>query len=242
MIKRVNLLFLIIFTLSSATNAAGQEYFNGNFLMSFKTSMSPNRDFPLLWNIEKEMEGGQMVLEIQDDMLKKGVSKRVLFNPNDSTWIMMMQYNQVKQGTKIHAAKMFNDTIKPELFKIKKTKEKRNVSGHVCKKIILTSDKYISEVWTTEELKLNLSYIYKLLSHCGLMSEFVRNGDWYKFNKINGMILEVTSKNKSTDESYTMSISEIKTGVINNTFFSINGFLISDIPEGQNCGVKVTEK
>ena len=74
------------------------------------------------------------------------------------------------------------------------------------------------------------------------MSEFVRNGDWYKFNKINGMILEVTSKNKSTGESYTMSISEIKTGVINNTFFSINGFLISDIPEGQNCGVKVTEK
>ncbi len=242
MIQRVKLSFLLIFTLSGATNAVGQEYFSGNFLMSFHTNINPNKDFPLLWNIEKEPEGGRMVLEIQDDMQKKGVSKRVLFNPNDSTWIMMMEYNLVKQGTKIHAAKMFTDTIKPGLFKIKKTKEKRTISGQECKKTILTSDKYISEVWITKELKFNLSYIYKLLSHCGLMSEFVRNGDWYNFNKISGMILEVTSRNQSTGESYTLSVSEIKPGKINNTFFNTNGFHISDIPEGQNCGVKITEK
>ncbi len=242
MIQRVKLSFLLIFTLSGATNSVGQENFSGNLLMSFKASIGPNKDFPLLWNIEKEPEGGRMVLEIQDDMQKKGVSKRVLFNPNDSTWIMMMEYNLVKQGTKIHAAKMFNDTINPGLFKIKKTKEKRTISGQECKKIILTSDKYISEVWITKKLKLNLSYIYKLLSHCGLMSEFVRNGDWYNFNNISGMIVEVTSKNKSTGESYTMSISDIKPGVINNAFFSTNGFRISDIPEGQNCGVKITEE
>ncbi len=242
MIQRVKLSFLLIFTLSGATNSVGQENFSGNLLMSFKASIGPNKDFPLLWNIEKEIEGGRMVLEIQDDMQKKGVSKRVLFNPKDSTWIMMMEYNQVKQGTKIHAAKMFNDTLKPTLFKINKTKEKRIISGHECKKTILISDKFISEVWTTKELKLNLSYIYKLLSHCGLMSESIRNGDWYNFNKISGMILEVTSKNKSTGESYTMSISDIKTGVINNKFFSTNGFRISDIPEGQNCGVVIKEQ
>jgi hypothetical protein len=242
MIQGVKLSILLIFTLSVATHAFGQKFFNGTFLMSFKTNISPDKDFPLLWNIENEIEGRRMVLEIQDDMQKKGVSKRVLFNPNDSTWIMMMQYNLVKQGTKIHAAKMFNDTIKPGLYKIKKTKEKRTISGQECKKIILTSDKFISEVWTTKEIKLNISYIYKLLSHCGLMSEFVRNGDWYNFNKLNGMILEVTSKNKSTGESYTMSVSEIIPGVINKTFFNTNGFRISDIPEGQNCGVVVKEK
>ena len=122
--------FLLIFAVSIPAFVEGQTYFNGSFLMDFKTSMDTEKDFPMIWNIERELDGGRMVLEIQDEMQKMGVSKRVLFNPKDSTWTMMMQYNKVKQGTRIHAAKMFNDSIKPKSFEINNTKEKRIISGY----------------------------------------------------------------------------------------------------------------
>ena len=105
----------------------------------------------------------------------------------------------------------------------------RNMSGDILKELDFP------------EIKYNLGYMYKLLSHCGLMGEFVSKGDWFTYKKMDGMVLEVTSKNKSTNQTYTMNISNIQPGIVNESFFSTKGFRISDIPEGQSCGVSVKE-
>jgi hypothetical protein len=177
--------FTILLVLLSEI-VAGQETFNGSFLMSFKSDVESKNDMPMLWNIEKIKSGGRMVLEIQDEMQKKGISKRVLFNPSDSTWMMLMEYNLVKQGTRIKASKMFTDSLKQNIFRVTKKNEKKIINGYKCKKIILESDQYFSEAWVSTEIKYNLGYMYKLLSHCGLMGEFVSKGDWFTYKKIDG--------------------------------------------------------
>lgn len=227
---------LIAFLYSSIASAQGN--FRGSFIMSFPSGLgsSNSKDAPMLWNIDSS----KMIMEVQDEMKKKGVSKRVLFNIKDSTWTMIMQFNKVNQATRMRASAMFHDSIiKP---KIKLTSEWKKISGYNCRKTIFESKDYNAEVWVCNELKFNLCKIYKMLSHCGMMNEFTRKGDWFYWKNPKGMIMEVTSTKKSTGESYTMAISEVAPGEINYALFDLKGFKISEIPEGQSCGPTVNEK
>src|SRR5262245_7635112 len=71
-----------------------QSRFQGSFIMSFEAveSRAGNANHPMLWNIETDREESRMAMEIQDSMQRKGVSKRVLFNPLDSTWTMLIEF------------------------------------------------------------------------------------------------------------------------------------------------------
>jgi hypothetical protein len=203
--------------------------------MSF-ISQESDKEFPLLWNVESLSSGGKIVMEIQDEMKKKGVSKRVLFNNNDSTWTMLMSFNKVKQGTRIKANAMYRDTMKHRKISTKMTKEKKIIQGYNCNKMIVESEKYFADVWTTNEIKFDLCRVYRLLSHCGMMNKSISNGDWFMVKSLKNIVMEVTSKNKSTGMTYTMMVTELKPNVTDTSQFASKGFLISDIPEGQSCG------
>ena len=192
----------------------------------------------MFWNVDS----GKVMMEIQDEMYKKGVSKRVLFTPADSTWTMIMHLNNVKEAVRVHANAMFRDTMKQQKINVKTTSEKRIIAGYTCKKIIIESDSSVDEAWITPEINFNLSKIYKLLCHCGLMGEFAEKGSWYLMKKPKGMVLEVTSKRKDNGAAYTMNISDIKPGIISKKLFDLKAFKFSDIPEGQSCGAMVKEK
>ena len=239
---KINQIILLTFLFISIEINAQQAY-TGSFLLTFQSSSQDNNDFPMLWNIEPAKEGGHMAMEIQDDMIKKGVSKRVLFDMKDSTWTMLMEFNKVKQGSRIHAADMFREKKKSKInIEAHSTNIKKLIDGYNCNKIIIDTDKYHSEIWVTDKIDFNLGKIYLLLSHCGMMNEYVRKGDWFLFETKKQMILEVTSKSKLTGDAYTLQITDIHPKEINPHFFETNGFRISDIPEGQNCGVVVDDK
>lgn len=236
--------YLVIFTiglfLGISELISAQKPFQGSFLMSFN-SAEPDKDSPLLWNIRLDSTGGEMALQVQDNMLKKGVNKRVLFKPADSTWTMLINFNKVKQGTRIYAAAMFRDTSKHRPVTVRKLKDEKIISGYLCKKLTVESEKYFAEVWYTNEIKFDMCGIYRLLSHCGMMSEVVRKGDWFMNRKLKTMVLEATSTNKKTGLFYTMIISGINS-LIDQSFFDLNGFKISEIPEGENCGPIVKDE
>ncbi len=217
---------------------SGQTAFNGSFKMSFDVA-EREKNVPLLWYVEDGKANNQMTFELQDEMIKKGVSKRVLFNPSDSTWTMLIEFNKIKQGSRIHAAAMYRDSIKHTSLIVKSTKEKRIIEGYQCSKIIFESDSSIAEGWVTKDINFDLCNIYRLLSHCGMMNEYIQKGEWYFSDKVKTMILELTSRNKSTGESYTLKITNVTPGNINKKFFNLDGFKISDIPEGLNCGVSI---
>lgn len=139
-----------------------------------------------------------------------GVSKRVLFNPSDSTWTMLIEFNKVKQGSRIHASAMYRDSVKHTPVTIKTTKEKRIIDSYHCNKIIFESKDHIAEGWVTKEINFDLCNIYRLLSHCGMMNEYIHKGDWYFSDKVKNMILELTSRNKITGEIHTLKISNVK--------------------------------
>src|SRR5258708_31762987 len=106
-------------------NTSAQSSFRGSFLMSFISEEKNKINAPLLLNVDS----GKMVMEIQDEMKKKGVSKRVLFDPVDSTWTMGIEFTNVKQATRIHAAAMFRDSTEKKKITVKVTREKRLIEG-----------------------------------------------------------------------------------------------------------------
>lgn len=234
--------FLSLFLVFSLNIVFAQSLFSGSFFMSFIAADGSDKAYPLFWQIQSGSDGGRMMLEIQDEMKKKGVSKRVLFNSSDSTWTMLMEYVNSKIGTRIHAAAMYRDSARQQKIFVKKSGSRRVIEGYRCKKIILESAEYIAEAWTTDQLHFDLCYIYQLLTHCGLMNEYVRSGDWFNWKDSKGMILEVTSTKKSTEQSYTMRLSKLSPGDFNPLYFNTNGFILSEIPEGQNCGIPVEAK
>lgn len=231
-----------IFILFCASSLMGQPVFSGSFLMSFKSPANNAVEEPMLWNIESRSDGARMAMEIQDTMRRKGVSKRVVFNPNDSTWTMLMSFGNVKQGSRIHRADLFRNPVKEQTLKIKSTTVKRTIAGYHCKKMIAESKNYTSEIWITKEFNFDICLLYKLLSHCSMINEVVRKGDWFKQKVADGMIMEITSVKKATAESYTVSISSVMPNEINPALFTTKDFRIAEIPEGQNCGVATEEK
>jgi hypothetical protein len=192
----------------------------------------------MFWNVDN----GKVMMEIHDEMYKKGVSKRILFSPADSTWTMIMQLNSVKEAVRIHSNAMFRDIMKSKEIKIKETSEEKIIAGYQCRKIIIESEDFLDEAWIAPELKFNICKVYKLLCHCGLMDEFAQKGNWYLMKKPKGMVLEVTSRKKASGETVTIGITEIKPGIVKKELFDLKGFKFSDIPEGQNCGMTVKEK
>jgi hypothetical protein len=224
-------LFLVIGFFSLP--ACAQKDFGGSFMMSFKyTPERSKASDSLLWNIDN----GKMVLEIQDEMKKKGVSKRVLFNPSDSTWTMGMEFSKVKQATRIHAASLFSDSSEHKKITVKTTGHKSPVSGFNCHEVLIESDEYKSVLWIADDLNFNLSRLYKMLAHCGMMGDLVGKGDWFLWKPKKGMVLQANVTKKLTGESYTMTISGLTNAITNPSLFSLTGYRISDIPEGQHCG------
>jgi Domain of unknown function (DUF4412) len=231
------LTFLIAFILIS-NNTFAQKEFSGTFTMLIQTSDKTDKEIPLSWYLQPKKDGRMMAMQIMDEQLSKGVNKRVIFNPTDSTWLMLMGVNKIKQGTKIHRAAMFRDSTESAIYTPKKSKETKIINGYLCHKFSLKTKKNVSEIWVTNQLQCNIGFIYKLLRHCGMIETSARKGDWYRSKYIKGMILEIHSQNLASGDDYTMKITDLQLGVIKQELLNIEGYRISVIPEGQNCGVQ----
>jgi len=224
-----------------SNNTFAQKEFSGTFTMHILTSDKTDKEIPLSWYLQSKKEGGKMAMQIMDDQLAKGVNKRVIFNPSDSTWLMLMGVNKIKQGTKIHRAAMFRDSTESPIYSAKKVKETKIINGYQCYKFTLKTKKNISEIWVTNQIQCNIGFIYKLLRHCGMIETSARKGDWYRSKYIKGMILEIHSQNLVTKEDYTMKITDLQLAVTKKELLDTDGYRISVIPEGQNCGVQESD-
>ena len=207
--------------------------------MSFSES-SPGQK--KLWPFECTTDVVKTGLEIKDDLSAKGVRKRILYDMADSSWLMLISYNKVKQGTRIKASAMFRDTMASPVVKIKSVREQKMIEGFHCRKFISESKSDSAVLWITTEVNFDLSKLYKMLTHCGMMSGSLDEGTWYYAKDLKGMVLEVTSVNRKTKESYTINISSFKPNEVRYDFFDLEGFKIADIPEGQSCGPMAKEE
>jgi hypothetical protein len=234
--------YLITFALIlQSVDVFSQKDFSGAFTMRIQTSDPSDKEWPLNWYIQSKSEGRKMAMLISDDQAQKGVIKRVIFNPSDSTWFMLMGINKIKQGTKIHRAAMFRDSTEKAIYKLVNSNETKVIEGYKCRKFTLKTKKNESEIWITNQLNCNIGFLYKLLRHCGMIESSARKGDWHRAKLMKGMILEVRSLNLSNGEFYTMKISNLQAGITKPELLDIDGYRISVIPEGQNCGVPETD-
>src|SRR5688500_12103193 len=107
--RMYKMMYLLLVLHTCANNSVfAQNSFHGSFTMTLDSGENIT-DPPFLWNVSYD---GEMAHQVQDKMLKKGVNKRVIFKPADSTWTMLLSFNKVKQGTRINSAAMYRDTMK----------------------------------------------------------------------------------------------------------------------------------
>ena len=192
---------------------------------------------PLLWNVD----GDKIAIEIQDTMKRKGVTRRILFNALDSTWLMCMEFNDVKQATRMRTKNMAGKEINYNKKYLKSLQTKITAGNYTAEKMVYTTKQSTDTLAITRQLNFDLPKYYTLLCHCGLINISLREGKWYHIKKNTGMMLNVKSVDKKTNNSYTVSISKIIPDEINPALFSIKGFKIADIPEGQSCGPMTKE-
>ena len=219
-----------------------QTQFQGSFLMKFSTTYANTEDlYSLTWTIDRSFNSERMAMEIEDEMKKRGVNKKVIYNFSDSSWTMAMSIKDIKQGTKMGAKMMYKDSCKSKEIKIKRFKNNEIISGKEFKKIIIQKDEYDTELWITNQYNYDISKMYELLLHNGLMNPILKKGKWYEYHIKKGMIVKVKTINKTTGENYSFTIENIKQGAINQSIFDLRGYKISVIEEGQNCGVVIIE-
>lgn len=218
----------------SVVNSFAQQTFDGSFVMTFiNVNGNDTLYSPLLWC----KKGKRIAIEIQDKGKLRGISQRVLIDPADSTWSMILDASNAKNAARVHAAKMFRDTITTQLFKVTRTSSSKNISGFTCKKTIIESRQFKTELWITEQLNFNLGAVYRIIEHCGMMSSYIPKGDWCWWNNKKGMVIQVIVFDKATSKNYKMSLSAIKAGKVDNNLFDLKNFVIAEIPEGQHCGI-----
>ena len=189
--------------------------------------------------VENSLLGEKIAMEIHDDIEKKGVFKRIIFDFNDSNWTLLMSIKDIKQGTRIGATAMFKDSCKLKKIQIKKSIQNEIVAGMNCRRITINLDQYIADLWITDQFNFDVSRMFELLLHSGLMNPILKKGKWFEYHTKKGMIVKVNLRNKNTDENYSISLDQIEKNKINARVFNIEGYKIADIEEGKNCGAKI---
>lgn len=233
MTARVGSILLLIIAFCLPSVAQKPLPLRGSFIMSFnEDSMAVKKAWPFQCSTDITKTG----LEIKDDMNRKGVMKRIIYNRVDSTWLMLLSFKGVKQATRIQAGSMFSNKMKTPMVTTKSTGEKKLIGEYSCTKYISVSEDDSAVVWATEELRFDICELYRMLAHCGMMTDNIDDGTWYYSKKLKGMVLEVTSYKKSTGGYYSMFISGIKQNEIDMSVFDLSGYRITDIVEGGNCG------
>ena len=220
----------------ACNHTIAQQVFRGSFLMSFAFSTKENMP-PLLWNVE----GEKIAIEIQDTMKQKGVTRRILFNAKDSTWTMCMEFNDVKQGTRMRTKKMAGKEVAFKPAQLKSLQTFEIIDIYTATSMVYKTPTVTDSLAVIQEYNFDLPKYYTMLSHCGLVNISLRKGNWYNNKKNKGMIVRAKSIDKKTNTHYTVTITKIKQGDINPALFSTKGYKITDIPEGQSCGPMTKE-
>ena len=122
------------------------------------------------WPFECTVDITQINMEVKDDMNKKGVTKRILYNLADSFWLMLMQYNNIKQGTHNQTKAMFRDTMASSHIRTKAMKAEKIIEGYRCIKFVVISETDSGVMWIAPDLKFDLGRLYKMLSHSGMIN------------------------------------------------------------------------
>ena len=159
-------------------NIFAQQRFRGSFLMSFSFSTKENMP-PLLWNVD----GDKIAIEIQDTMKRKGVTRRILFNALDSTWLMCMEFNDVKQATRMRTKNMAGKEINYNKKYLKSLQTKITAGNYTAEKMVYTTKQSTDTLAITRQLNFDLPKYYTLLCHCGLINISLREGKWYHIKK-----------------------------------------------------------
>ncbi|CAN5688365.1 hypothetical protein BH11BAC1_BH11BAC1_18790 [soil metagenome] len=226
-------LLVLLMAVSHAGNAQRALPFRGSFLMSFSEGNASQKK---AWPFHCTTDVTKTAIEIKDEMNTKGVNKRIIYNLLDSSWLMLLSYNNVKQATRINATAMFSDKMIVPKVKILLTGETKMIDGNSTKKYIIESETDSAVAWIAAGMNFDIGNLYKMLAHCGMMNSYVDDGTWYYAKKIRGMVLEVTSYSKTNGTSYSMFVTGIQPNEIIVPYFDLAGYKITDIPPGENCG------
>ena len=111
--------------------------------------------------------------------------------------------------------------------KITITKETKVIDTYKCTKVITETEEMINDMWLTQDLGLNYSDLYKMVS-----SNQSPQGSNYgipAMKNIKGFPIQMIIKDKKKDETTTINIRNISKAKIDEKVFSIEGYQLMDM-------------
>ena len=190
---------------------------------------SPKLKVPMEINIT--LKGTLTCMEIPS-MTEAGFVKSIVYN-DDQTMIMCMDRGGRKVGMKsnLKDSERFmpeSENAKPPTFT--ETKETKEIGGYQCTKIIMETDESAGDLWVTKEIKIDMK---GLLAAMGankspgsvLLRNFKKN-----YGERPGVSMLSLITNKKNNEQYSIALSAIKAGKVDEKVFNVDDFQLMAAP------------
>lgn len=176
------------------------------------------------------LNGDQIAIKPNTDEAQQTI---MIFDANTKTMTTLMNKDGEKTGMKMKMpkVKVNSKEVDDMDFNVTATNETKTILGYDCKKYLIESEEFSGHAWVTDEVDLNLERAFTFLD----VQKNSKN-NVPKFRDIDGFPLETSTKNKKKDESYTMKVTDLKLGTIDETVFNTAGYTITDLSSFMNMG------
>ncbi len=175
----------------------------------------------------------------------KGGMDRMIMNFKEGKSVMLMTDKKGKKTGMKMELKSFDWVAKSAVKKdqamlekgeaeIKATDEYKTIEGYKCRKYIYENDKYISELWVTNDNKLDYVKMNNALFNVFANSKDPNQNAYYKAG-MKGFTIQthMMPKDKRMQECI-MTMKDIKLGSVPAEMFSTAGYEITDMPSIRN--------
>lgn len=132
-----------------------------------------------------------------------------------------------------------SSNAKPPVFT--ETTEKKKISGFNCTKVLMKSDDSEGTFWITQEWPIEMTQLITAISANKSPGSAMLRGLSRLYTGRNGVSLETQVTNFKNKESYTVTITDVKPGKVDEKQFNIDDFQLMDMPTMGGGQIKKTE-
>ena len=192
--------------------------------LNFKVSITSDKSTePFVMKVSAS--GTKMIMEPQQ-MAPQGNMKFLIDNAASKQY-MLMDMNGQKMAMAFDMKDFEKASESKTPPKVTITKEARTIDNYKCTKVIVESDEEISDIWITEDVGMQYSEFFKMMSSAKNANPATSIPE---LKNVKGFPIEIVSKHKTKNTTTTVKIREISKTPVNPEIFSMKGYQVMATP------------
>lgn len=231
--KKIVQLFIVFVLITLKSKAQ----FEGTFTLTIHTDRTPEPTEMFMF-----LKSDLMCMEVPY-MQSNGFIKGIVNNTNQTLTTCID-----KGGRKVAMQSNLNDmerfmpvsaNAKPPVFT--ETDEQKKISGFNCKKVLMKSDDSEGEFWITQDWPIEMSKLITAVSANKSPGSAMLRGLGRIYANQKGISLETQITNIKNKEKYSVLITDIKAGFVDEKQFNIDDFQLMEMPTMGGGQIKKTD-